>query len=330
MHLALPAILVCFLCFGLRLPADEAALLLPGGRVDLVKTDQFVKIEGGKYEIGNALVDPKGNYYHPEEKQRFVEIQDFWIAKLPITAEQFCLFLNSPFCAGKNQRQLCNFDGFPQSAVPRNLSTVRRNNGKFEPWEGNSQAPANSVSWLGAAEYCRWLMTLDDKNIYRLPSEAEWEVAARGKTGRSWPWGDAPPTKNHGAIFDLALNQEKRGLIKVGSYPQNATPDGILDLCGTGIANWCAGVFMKDASTEQVCSVEMNIADLDSLRPIRGIPHRNNAKGLVLTPFITKGQFRAPPWTRSFGHPIKDIDEWAGLGFRLVVVPKQVAGTGKE
>jgi formylglycine-generating enzyme required for sulfatase activity len=92
-------------------------------------------------------------------------------------------------------------------------------------WNGDAQ-PVVSVSWYEAAAYCRWLSAQTGDN-YRLPSEAEWEKAARGDDGRSYPWGNRAPDETR-ANFDRAVGRTT----PVGSYPAGASPYGVLDMAG--------------------------------------------------------------------------------------------------
>ena len=96
---------------------------------------------------------------------------------------------------------------------------------------GPADHPAEGLSWADAVAYCRWL-SVSTGRIYRLPDEREWEKAARGTSGRRWPWGnDAGP--------GLA-NVSEAGLgatAPVGTFERGASPEGLVDLIGN-VREW--------------------------------------------------------------------------------------------
>ena len=78
--------------------------------------------------------------------------------------------------------------------------------------------PVTTVSWYDAMAYAAWLGG-------SLPTEAQWELAARGQVGRHYPWGDEAPTRAH-------ANYNRVGTTPTGEFPAGATPEGVYDLAG--------------------------------------------------------------------------------------------------
>jgi formylglycine-generating enzyme required for sulfatase activity len=134
-----------------------------------------------------------------EQPQHRLEMPGYWIARYPVT--------------------VADFRAYVEAADP-----------SLQGAHGLSQRgdhPVTGVSWHDALGYCRWLSQRSGLPV-TLPSEAEWEKAARGDDGRLYPWGNEPPTD------DLCnYGDSGRGTTPVGRYsPQGDSPYGCADMAG--------------------------------------------------------------------------------------------------
>jgi formylglycine-generating enzyme required for sulfatase activity len=161
-----------------------------------------------------------------------VTVDGFYLGKYEVTAEQFVCFLNA--IHSKDQRYLFLH---PKSPVFY----------KGERWQceqGREHEAADTVTWKGAKAFCDWLSETTG-DTYRLPTEAEWEWAAKGKEGRLYPWGvtfkDFPTNDDEDREFAADIRKRADwgdGKRPVGSFPNGATPEGICDMVG-GVWEWC-------------------------------------------------------------------------------------------
>lgn len=169
---------------------------------------EMVLILAGRFLMGS---DPRrdGDAESNEQPQHSPYLPDYYVAKTPVTNTQYAAFVQST-----GHHQPYHWKG---SAPP--------------PDKGDH--PVVLVSWHDAVAYCVWLSRTTGRP-YRLPSEAEWEKAARGTDGRLWPWGNG--------WDEWLCNSRESGRMDtspVGAYPSGASPYGLLDMSGD-VWEWTA------------------------------------------------------------------------------------------
>jgi formylglycine-generating enzyme required for sulfatase activity len=162
-------------------------------------------IPAGKFRMGSKTYARRSNL--DEHPQHSVYLDAYWIDQTEITNAQYALCV----AAGKCQ-------------PPSNSVSSSRNSYYGETQFDNY--PVIYVSWDDAVAYCAWAGR-------RLPTEAEWEKAARGAEGKIYPWGNQTPDCNLANSYKYALNQHCVGdTSAVGSYPAGASPYGLFDMAG--------------------------------------------------------------------------------------------------
>jgi len=216
--------------------------------------DDMVLVPGGEFAMGEPdevrLIDPVSEEDTLEDAhpQRLVYVDDFFIDVHPVTNRQYHEFVLQT--------------GYP---VPVGRIAYEPDNDYRDPYDwdertwlypdGLDDYPVVHVSWYDAAAYAEWAGK-------RLPTEAEWEKAARGTDGRPYPWGWEPPARIYGNFSlgessiverDGVLRMEPwpmpaEGLESVFAHPQGRSPYGCIDMLGNAW-EWCADWYHKDFYT---------------------------------------------------------------------------------
>jgi formylglycine-generating enzyme required for sulfatase activity len=171
-----------------------------------------------------------------EQPQHLVLVPEFHIARLPVTIAQFAAFVRA---AG--YRTTAEDAGWAWVWVNASWQSVR--GASWSRPAGHELSPADAahwpvtqVSWLDAQAFCAWAGV-------RLPTECEWEKAARGVDGRIYPWGNQLPDA------DLCnCNNIQGGVNAVGQCVQGASPYGVLDM-GGNTWEWCVTRWRPDYTT---------------------------------------------------------------------------------
>jgi serine/threonine-protein kinase len=204
------AIILVLVPFTPPIRGDEPALRIANDCVI-----PLVRIEPGKFDMGRssrgafagaALSFGEQGDWATEGPVRNVTIsRAFLIGKYKITAEQYCRFLNST-------------DGPERFVSINRFSNIENRDGMYHPKDGKSTFPINVVHWDGAKKFCDWLSKKSGRTV-RLPTEAEWEYAARGSNGRATPWENK-------SVMDWSSTEGS----PVDAFPDNATPEGVVGL----------------------------------------------------------------------------------------------------
>jgi formylglycine-generating enzyme required for sulfatase activity len=170
--------------------------------------------------------------FRREQPPHTVTLPDYTIGKTPVTVGQFRTFVEA---GGYRLRRWWTESGWQWRT---RQGRTRPDHWDETPWTDDDRLPVVGVSWYAAVAYCRWLSE-DTGRVYRLPTEAEWEKAARGVDGRLFPWGDAFETTR--------CNMRHSGLgrtVPVGSYsPAGDSPYGCVDMAGN-VSEWTQSRFL--------------------------------------------------------------------------------------
>jgi len=194
---------------------------------------------------------PAGAFLYGDEKRKNIIEEPFCMAKYPITNLQFRRFIDA---GGYDEKEYWSEDGWlwrtgkwdtKASKEYRDWLSRRPPEKRAEPFYWHDQkwnnplAPLVGVSWFEAEAYCNWLTQKLGRHV-RLPSEQEWERAARGEKGREYSWGDqfdrnklnAAPFWKQEDDADWAFDVDEAATSMVGQFPAGATPEGICDISG--------------------------------------------------------------------------------------------------
>ncbi|MEO5327302.1 MAG: SUMF1/EgtB/PvdO family nonheme iron enzyme [Magnetococcus sp. THC-1_WYH] len=179
---------------------------------------RLLPVPGGIFTMGDNNGDDV------EKPEHRVKLSPFLLAETPVTNQQYGIFLK---------------------ATKRKEPGYWRNQRFSDP-----EQPVVGVDWDDAMAFCAWLSKESGRPIL-LPSEAQWEYAARGSDGRVYPWGDNDPTKEL-ACFGLDRHKGKPEL--VGQYPAGRGPFGHLDLAGN-VWEWCRDIWDEKAYEKRTGAV---------------------------------------------------------------------------
>jgi len=212
----------------------------PANQTNLRQEPEMVCVPAGPFLMGTSpeqiawLAQRDDSAKTWQEKGRFdrecpqhlVSLKEFYITRYPVTVGQYRPFVDG---AGYQDRAYWTATGWAWR------QSEKRENPAFwtdAVWSAQDDLPVIGVSWYEAVAYCRWLSGLTGRH-YRLPTEAEWEKAARGTDGRLYPWGDE-------FLPDLGNTRgSRRGrTVSVTAYAAGSeSPYGCTDMAGN-VSQW--------------------------------------------------------------------------------------------
>ncbi len=226
------------------------------------------------FELNAEYILIPGGVYRFSVTKKTEKVPDMYFAKYPVTNKLYRRFV--AYLAGDREMEEL-LELLPLEQFHRYVASVAGReelkgldgylNGGPEAWPGQLRSrydddrrfnqddqPVVAVSWYAARLYCIWLSLLEWRaagcgepewkvllnEMYRLPYEREWEWAASGGK-RKYPWGDAPEPNENLANFDEHVGKTT----PVGSYPEGATPEGLMDMAGN-VWEWQEDWYDKD------------------------------------------------------------------------------------
>ena len=180
------------------------------------RADGIMLVPAGAFWMGRDDGPPEEAPLHR------VFVTDFWIERHKVTNAEFAEFLNATGLRPPGTERRYDEDD-PDARIHLRA-------GRWAADPGFANHPVVEVSWFGARDYCRW-------RERRLPTEAEWEKAARGDDRRLYPWGTAPPSAET-AVFGAPYN----ATAPVSTRPGGASPHRVEDMLGN-LREWTSTTF---------------------------------------------------------------------------------------
>ncbi len=204
-------------------------------QADLGDGHVLIYVPAGPFEMGSL----EGEAF--EQPLHRVELSGYWVGKFPVTVAQFRAFVGETgYVTDAERGEGCWIEQHGDIRYDASWQTPYLDQSEDEP--------ALCVSWNDAMAYAAWMSERTGLHL-TLPTEAQWEKAARGTDGRAYPWGDAPPDGSQANFADASYAQKFPGqrnpstdiddgyaqASPVGAYPAGGSPYGVYDLAGNTI-----------------------------------------------------------------------------------------------
>ena len=246
-----------FLIFFLVIYSNFAVAEVSKAAQQVLATMKWVSVPAGTFLMGSTSEEAEAAYqdaklrssmlehhtFDAESPQHQVYLDAYEISRYEITNTQYRAFIEAT-----------------------DRPTPRGHNGEDtwadETLNGDTQ-PVVGVTWFDAQAFAEWIGG-------SLPTEAQWERAARGTEARAYPWGDTPPKARQHANFARRYNRP----MPVGQFPKGESPNGISDLAGN-VWEWCLDeysltVYQRNSGGVSRNPLNLRFRDVLRARVIRG------------------------------------------------------------
>jgi formylglycine-generating enzyme required for sulfatase activity len=227
-----------------RIEAADALARAGDPRLDRDRDrENWITIPAGEFWMGAQKKDSLGRNYDPEaweseghcdqEPVHLVSLRAFRIRRYPVTVQEYARFVAA---GAYGEVHYWGAGGFGEFQEPKGWDQQRE----------TPSRPVVGVSWYEAAAYAAWAGA-------RLPTEAEWERAARGPQSSRFPWGDLPPLDGRRANY-LSDSDAPGSPTPVGLYPLGNSVEGAADLLGNvfeWVADWYAAGYYEGSPSRE-------------------------------------------------------------------------------
>ncbi len=260
----------------------------------------WVKIPAGKFEMGSNVK----NRWKNEGPVHDVILDTYSISKHEITVGQFKKFVKEAKYITEVEKK-----GSASLLVNGKWTNVKTANWKNPGFLQKDSHPVVLITSGDAKMFCKWLSKKTGKKIY-LPTEAQWEKAARGTDGRTYPWGNSKLSGDKLNCEDVNMKIKGWGdksiddgfgyTSPVGTYPAGASIYNVMDMAGN-VWEWCRDQYQKD--------YYLKSEKVNPKGPLTGNGNTFRGGGWYCGPKTVRTTVRG-------GHGVNYND--SGLGFRIV------------
>lgn len=283
---------------------------------------EMVAIPGGTFKMGSPKSEPLRD--DDEGPVRQVQVSDFWMAKVEVTWDEYLTFFKATSSQGRTEGQVVK---------NKNVDAI---SGPTPPWGapdqgwGKGSRPAITMSWHAANVYCQWLSKVTGKK-YRLPTEAEWEYAARGGTNNAYFFEGDPKKYTSEGFMKKLFGADTTTIASRVIYKENSgsrtqepgavkeNPFGLKNMLGN-VSEFCSDYYSPVAykSGNGKVIVDPKGPEKGSEHVIRGGSYKSDAKD---TRSAARDYTRTKDWLMTDPQMPKSIwwySDCIDVGFRVV------------